>query len=173
MKLNKETVSMLLASSIVFTFLAGCVASGPKFHKQMAVSKAPISKSRIVFFRPDKFWFNHRDAYIKVDNSEIGALQNGGYFYTDLPPGKHSIEAYAIVSPGRYIFDIESIEKTTTYILVNISDATVNATVYGGPAGQIIDFLQREKDKDGIFQMRITSESEALSVAKNLSLSKY
>ena len=172
MKFNKETVSMLLASSIVFTFLAGCAASGPKFHKQMEVTKAPISKSRIVFLRPDKFWFNHRDAYIKVDNSEIGTLQNGGYFYIDLPPGKHSLEADAIVSFGKYVFDIELAEGKTTYILVNISDATVSAFVLGGHAGQIYDYLQREKDKDGIFQMRVTSESEALSVAKNLNLSK-
>jgi hypothetical protein len=172
MKFNKEKVSMLLASSFVFIFLAGCAASGPKFHKQIEVTKAPINKSRIVFLRPDKFWFNHRDAYIKVDNSEIGALQNGGYFHIDLPPGNHSIEADAIVSLGKYVFDIELTEGKTTYILVNISDATVNAFVLGGHAGQIFDYLQREKYKDGIFQMRVTPEPEALSVAKNLSLSK-
>ncbi|HIN87598.1 MAG TPA: DUF2846 domain-containing protein [Nitrospinaceae bacterium] len=167
-QIGRKTLKKIVFGLLVFTVLLsfGCAATGPKFHELPELSKAPISKSRVIFFRPDKFWYNYRNAYIKVNGNKIGEVQNAGYFVVDLDPGKNSIEAYAVASPGRYLVDVELVEGETTYFMVYISDVSVNAALRGGLIGQSIEFSKREKDKNGMFQMRVTLESEALPMIK-------
>lgn len=94
--------------AVISFFLSSCASYGPRYSETESVHKSiPPGAARVYFLRESRALFFARSAPIKIDEKEMGSLGNGGFFFVDLPPGKHLMSTKTW-DAGRF-----SIELTT------------------------------------------------------------
>jgi hypothetical protein len=156
------------AAIIALLFLlAGCSATGPRFHDtQFATQPVPADKGRIVFYRQSDA--NFRAATVAIDGSIIGALDHNGFIATDTNPGEHEISAWVRYVPvGEFIMRMTVGAGETCYVRVSHRSVRMLYPLLG-PAGGVLTLA----DRKGEFQMEPVSAAVALRTLEELNLSE-
>jgi hypothetical protein len=89
----------LLSSTVVIGGLMGCTASGPRF-ADMNISPVAPAGARLFVFRESGIVRAAEIPSVKVDDREIGSLARGGFLFTDVTPGPHTVLVKAFLDYG-------------------------------------------------------------------------
>jgi hypothetical protein len=101
-----ETVNMVRRIATIATLCAisllVCGCATEETHSVTRVALPPVAhgQCRIFFYRIPLRGLKTLKPDILVDNNPVGASREG-YFYVDLPPGRHSVTCSRAVDPGR------------------------------------------------------------------------
>ena len=100
----------LSLSLVLFLIMTGC-ATGQLYNKELLPTLSADDEGRVFVYRraigggigirPD----------ISVDGKIIGQAVAGGYFFTDLPAGKHTLQAEQKVFTPKVVFDLKAGEE--------------------------------------------------------------
>ncbi len=74
---------------VIFSFLYGCVATGPTFGK---VEKYADNNATIYIFRQSAFVGSAACPYIDMDSNRVGCLEMDGFWRLSVAPGTHVLE---------------------------------------------------------------------------------
>jgi hypothetical protein len=83
--------TLLSVLAVAVCALTGC-ASGPTY-KELSPRIPPVAEGsgRVFFYRKSSMIGAGLSPAIVVDGANVGNSKSGGFFFTDLPPGNHSV----------------------------------------------------------------------------------
>jgi hypothetical protein len=91
---SRNTCIPVLLATVLVLLLAGCAATGmPAVQMQDALATLPSRMGRIVFYRDNAFAGAAVQPSILVDGTVVGESKPGCFFFSDVTPGAHEIEA--------------------------------------------------------------------------------
>jgi hypothetical protein len=84
----RSTHNLKITFLILFLFLTGCSAVGPKFNNAINLTS---DEGVLYIFRPDGQDLQILDAEIKIDNKKVGLIGDNEYMALPLKTGKHKV----------------------------------------------------------------------------------
>lgn len=113
----------LSLTSLLFFFLAGCAASGPKFSEPEAFVE---EKAIVYMYRPYVLFRGGETPTIFVDDIATSQLSNGGYIFFHTAPGTHKVRigkktAFTLWSGGDLDGVIDVVSNKRYYLRLDIN----------------------------------------------------
>ena len=154
---------------LVSFVLVGCAATGKSFSEfnNLPESKLkPGSSKAIVYRTTDSMLMSARAARIKLNGSEVGSCERGGFVAIDLPPGTNTLSVDIWDGPGICALPATSTQPNLiNYYEVKPRSSGIAAMALGGLIGGSIE---GEKFCSGAFEIIQVPKDEALSKLVNL-----
>jgi hypothetical protein len=158
---------------LVSFVLVGCAATGKSFSEfnNLPESKPkPGSSKAIVYRTTDSMMMAARAARIKLNGSEVGACDRGGFIAIDLPPGTNMLSVDIWDGPGICALPATNTQPNSIiYYEVKPRSSGIAAMAIGGLLGGAIE---GDKFCSGTFEIKQVSKDEALSKLVNLKQSQ-
>lgn len=115
---------------VIAISLSACAAKGPLYKE---VQRSSLDgQSRIVIFRKDQFVDGGSCYTVRVDDTPVGVLGNGGFLEVMVEPGEHNVSIPHL--KGKTLTVPANLESNTTYYVEY--NSTLNG-VSGIPIGNI------------------------------------
>lgn len=82
----------LIGLFVLFAFLAGCAASGPKMSEvKSSIPTLGADQGRIYFYRTKSIFGAAITADLRVNGDVVGRSTRGSFFYIDRPAGNYDV----------------------------------------------------------------------------------
>ena len=160
-------------SILIFTIIiTGCAATGPSFLEVKSdIENLSKEKARVVFYRTkESSLYLARKAPVDINNKQVGACAYGGFFYLDIPEGRHSIKTEIWDMPGECELFLNAESGSTYYLQVDPRMESFTAFMLGGIVGNAIE--GSGKQCSGAFKLYPASKEIAEKKLVNLRLSE-
>ncbi len=159
--------------AIVFLLIviSGCAATGPSFSERRNDMESTVKdKARLVFFRTkDTHLYSARKASVEIDNKKTGNCAFGGFFYRDLPEGKHIIKTELWDMPGKCEVVVNVKAGAIYYFRIDSRSESFAPMILAGAIGNAIE--SNNKSCGGAFKIYPQNESKAKNMMASLKLS--
>ena len=158
--------------AVLFLTLSSCATLGPSYPElEDQVQHLSDVSARIVFFRTkESSLFFARSATIFIDEKEVGSCAYGGFFYTDVSYGMHTVKTELKGDFGKCILNLSAKQGEIYYIQVDPRSETAMPFLLGGIIGEAI--VSTGKECGGKFKLYQVTSELAKSKIRDLKLSK-
>ncbi len=128
-------------------------------------------KARLVFFRTkDSHLYSARKAPVEIDSIKVGNCAFGGFFYLDLPKGKHTLKTELWDMPGKCEVIINAKAGAIYYFRIDSRSESFTPMILAGAIGNAIE--SQGKSCGGAFKIYPENEREAKEMMASLKLSE-
>lgn len=140
--MSRQRLIRMAPAVSLSTLLGACAADGP-IYRDLAAEMPTLAsdQARIVFMRPrDRDdAMNGGRAIIRVDGNEVGGLAYGGFFYTDLAAGPHTLTASGhYVAFGRCDLQFQANGGDMVYVDIGPRTSYMVASLVGSLVGGVL-----------------------------------
>ena len=148
---------------LVSFVLVGCAATGKSYSEfnNSPESKPKSGSSKAIVYRTtDSMMMAARAARIKLNGSEVGSCDRGGFVAIDLPPGTNTLSVDIWDGPGICALPATNTQPNSIiYYEVKPRSSGIAAMALGGLIGGSIE---GEKFCSGAFEIKQVKVDEAL-----------
>lgn len=84
------------------TNIVGCAAKGPMYSESIEMREKQADKALVTVYRVGgTFQYAGRSVHLKLDNQDLGSVDNKGFNIFDVVPGQHTLSSDMWDAPGK------------------------------------------------------------------------